>query len=131
MENVEKYKVTIDYTYKDLMPAERIAIKDTSDCESLDTLTQIDGSVEIHVENIVYLTIENPKATQKRYGSTIIIGNGGSKYITSSESMRTKLDGILEEFSDNEYEGDFKIKVFRKESKNYAGKQFITCSFIA
>ena len=49
--------------------------------------------------------------------------------MTGSKSFMTSLEGIVDEMADAG-ETDFEIEVYRKDSKNYTGKQFLTCTIV-
>lgn len=130
---MEGYKVTINSISKELGVKERIMLKDTSDCIGLDRITQeasFNGeNVIIDVDFFAELNVHNEKSDDKDYTQFIIVAKDGKKYITGSESFKTSFIDIYEELRDVGIE-EMTIKVYRKESKNYKGKEFITCSII-
>ena len=124
---MEGYKVTVRYASLDNLSArERIMLKDTSDCVSLDSATT-DGIVTLKPEFYAVLDVHNEYAKgDKDYTQYIVVDADGTKYITGSESFYSSFIDIAEEMENEPYE----IKVYRKPSKNYSGKDFITCSII-
>lgn len=124
---MEGYKVTIRYASLDNLSArERIMLKDTSDCVSLDSVTT-DGEVTIKPEFYAVLDVHNEYAKDdKDYTQYVIVDADGTKYITGSDSFYSAFIDIADEMGDEAFE----IKVYRKPSKNYSGKDFITCSII-
>lgn len=130
---MEGYKVTINSISKELGVKERIMLKDTSDCIGLDRITQeasFNGeNVIIDVDFFAELNVHNEKSDDKDYTQFIIVAKDGKKYITGSESFKTSFIDIYEELRDVGIE-EMTIKVYRKDSKNYKGKEFITCSII-
>ena len=124
---MEGYKVTVRYASLDNLSArERIMLKDTSDCVSLDSATT-DGIVTLKPEFYAVLDVHNEDAKgDKDYTQYIVVDADGTKYITGSESFYSSFIDIAEEMDNEPYE----IKVYRKPSKNYSGKDFITCSII-
>lgn len=124
---MEGYKVTVRYASLDNLSArERIMLKDTSDCVSLDSATT-DGIVTLKPEFYAVLDVHNEYAKgDKDYTQYIVVDADGTKYITGSESFYSSFIDIAEEMDNEPYE----IKVYRKPSKNYSGKDFITCSII-
>lgn len=125
----QDYKVNVEFSSKELTPYEKIAIKDTSNTKKLDEAIQENGSIIVDFDYYVLLTIHNEKSENKDYEVTVVVDKDGTKYSTSSQSFMSSLDDIYEELND---EGitDFKIKIYSKESKNYKGKYFITCSLV-
>lgn len=121
------YKATISFCSKELDARERIRTKDVSDAIKLDSATQDVPSIDIDVDYYAILDIHNEKSDSTDYKNYIVIAKDGTKYVTGSESFYKAFIDIVEELSDDGIT-DFTIKVYRHDSKNYAGKQFITCS---
>lgn len=125
------YKATVRECSKEITVKERIMLKDTSNATSLDTLTQeanFNGEkVLINVDYYATLDIHNEKSDNKDYVNFIVVDKNGEKYVTGSQSFITSFIDIVEEMIDAG-ETEIVIEVYRKESKNYKGKDFITCS---
>ena len=78
----------------------------------------------------VILEIHNEKSKDRKdYQNVVVVDKDGTKYNTGSESFLTTLEDITGEML-SAGEEDFSIEVYRKDSKNYKGKQFITCSVL-
>ena len=123
------YKVNIAYTSRDLSAKERIMIKDTGDAQSLDALTQ-DGPVVIGYAWHAILDVHNEKSSSKDYRKVIVVDKEGLKYGTGSEAFLDSLTDIVDEMTEAGEGDNIQLNVYRRESKNYAGKSFITCSLI-
>ena len=121
------YEVKILHCNKELTARERVLIKDTGDAVSLDEATQENGSIIIEIDTFAKLSVHNEKADNKDYTKFVLIAKDGTKYATSSEAFVRSFEEIYDEMLDAG-ESEFSVKVFRKESKNYKGKEFITCS---
>lgn len=121
------YKATISYCSKELDARERIRTKDVSDAIKLDQATQDVPSIDIAVDYYAVLDIHNEKSDSTDYKNYLVVDKEGKKYVTGSESFYKSFIDIVEELADDGIT-DFTIKVYRHDSKNYAGKQFITCS---
>ncbi len=121
------YKATISYCSKELDARERIRTKDVSDAIKLDQATQDVPSIDIEVDYYAVLDIHNEKSDSTDYKNYLVVDKEGKKYVTGSESFYKSFIDIVEELADDGIT-DFTIKVYRHDSKNYAGKQFITCS---
>lgn len=123
------YEVSVISSTKELSAKEKIKIKDLSNSINLDTATQ-NGNVVINYDYHVLLSIHNEKSKDRKdYQNVVVVDKDGTKYNTGSESFLTTLDDIVGEMLEAAEE-DFSIEVYRKDSKNYKGKQFITCSVL-
>lgn len=122
-----KYEVTIrEHSFENLTARDRIAIKDISNAVQLDEATA-DGSVLITPANYAILDIKNEASPDKEYVKYIIIDTAGTKWVTGSNSFWNSFVGIAEEMKG---EGEYQIECYKKPSKNYAGKSFLTCSIV-
>lgn len=124
------YSVTILDTYKELTPKEKVMMKDTSNCISIDEATENGCHLAITVENVVKLGVHNPysKGDTEEYEKYVIVDKDGNKYVTGSTSLMSTLDGMFADMQGVEEE--WAIDIYKKESKNFKGKGFITCSII-
>lgn len=127
---MEGYSVKIRETSKELSAKERIALKDTSNAISIDEVTATEGSIVIQYDFHVILDVHNEKSDNKDYTKIVVMDKGGTKYVTGSESFRTALTDIVDEMVDAGEGDNITIQVYRKDSKNYKGKQFITASIV-
>ena len=124
------YEVNIVSATKELSPKEKIKLKDLSNSINLDNATQAEGKVVIDYDYHVILEIHNEKSKDRKdYQNVVVVDKDGTKYNTGSESFLTTLEDITGEML-SAGEDDFSIEVYRKDSKNYKGKQFITCSVL-
>lgn len=124
------YNVTIRESSKDLSVKEKIALKDTSNAESIDAITAEQGKFVIDYSYHVVLDVHNEKSSNPDYVKVVVVDKSGNKYITGSESFLSSLGEIVEEMTAAGEGENIQIECFRKESKNYKGKSFITCSLI-
>ena len=127
---MEGYSVKIRETSKELSAKERIAIKDTSNAISLDAITAENGAITLEYSYHAVLDVHNEKSDNKDYTKIVVVDKGGTKYVTGSESFRTALSDIVDEMVDAGEGENIVIEVYRKESKNYKGKEFITASIV-
>lgn len=124
------YEVNIVSATKELSPKEKIKLKDLSNSINLDNATHEQGKVVIDYDYHVILEIHNEKSKDRKdYQNVVVVDKDGTKYNTGSESFLTTLEDITGEML-SAGEEDFSIEVYRKDSKNYKGKQFITCSVL-
>ena len=123
------YSVEIVETSMELSAKERIKMKDTTNAIKLDELTQEDGNERVLIEPQAYavLNIHNEHSDQnKDYVNYVLVDKDGTKYVTSSQSFWATFMDIYEEM-ENETE-PWSIIVYRVPSKNFKGKEFLTCS---
>lgn len=121
------YEVKIRRTSKELSAKDRIKIKDTTNAIRLDEATA-EGAIIISPDYFAVLDIHNEKSEDKDYSQVVLVDVAGNKYVTGSASFLTAFENIVDEMDgiDEEYQ----IEVYRRESKNYKGKSFITCSIV-
>lgn len=124
------YKVTIREASKDLTAKERISIKDTSNAESIDSITAEQGKFIIDYAFHVVLDVHNEKSDNPDYSKVIVVDKAGNKFVTGSESFLSALSEIVAEMTEAGEADNIQLEVYRKESKNYKGKTFITVSLI-
>lgn len=127
---MEGYKVEIAHSTKELNVREKIRIKDLSNAIQLDDATQQEGNIVIDFDYYVILNVHNEfSKDDKDYNKYVIVDKSGNKFVTGSDSFITSLEGIVDEMADAG-ETNFEIEVYRKDSKNYTGKQFLTCTIV-
>ena len=124
------YNATIRECSKELSTKERIAIKDTSDAASIDELTNLEGKIVLDFAYYVVLDIHNDKSDNQDYIKVVIADKSGNKYVTGSESFLSSLTDIVSEMTAAGEGDNIQLEIYRKESKNYKGKSFITVSLI-
>ena len=121
------YSVSIAETNKELSAKERIRLKDTSDAVKLDEATK-EEAIIITPTAYAILKIHNEKSDNKDYNNYLIEDADGTKYVTGSESFWSSFIDIYNEMKDETE--PWQIKAYRLPSKNYKGKEFLTCSII-
>lgn len=119
------YSASIKESSRELSAKERIMLKDTTSAVKLDQATQAED-IHISVDSYAILNIHNDKATPTDYENYIILDRNGTKYVTGSQSFWNAFMDIFSEM-ENEPE-EWSIRVYRHPSKNYSGKDFITCA---
>lgn len=121
------FEAKIREASKQLSAKERVKFKDTTNAVQLDEATK-DGPLRIAPDFYVILDIHNEHSEDKDYVKYVIVSKEGTKYVTGSESFFTSFKAIVDEMggTDEEYE----VEVYRLPSKNYKGKEFLTCSIV-
>lgn len=127
---MEGYKAVVERASKELSVKEKIMIKDTSDAVKLDDAVKEEDAIIITPAYYAIIAIHNEKSDTKDYKKIVIVdAETNVKYTTGSMPFITSFEDIVEEMADAGEE-DYQIKVYPKESKNYKGKYFLTCSII-
>lgn len=124
---MEGYNVTIVKASKELTHKERVRMKDTTNALSLDEVTQ-DGPVLIDLDFYAVLNVHNERSESVDYTVCILVDKAGTKYRTGSPSFLTALDEIMVDMAD--CDEPWQLEVSRRPSKNYKGKEFLTCSVV-
>lgn len=126
------YKAKVCESSRELTAKEKIMLKDTSNAFSLDELTQEaqfnNEKLILNIDYYVTIDVHNDKADDKDYQQFILVDKEGKKYYTGSTSFINNFTDIFEELT--EAGEEVTIEIYRKESKNYKGKEFITCSIV-
>lgn len=129
------YKSEITFASKELTKRERVMLSDVSSATKFDEVIKgVDDTFDIEPVAYAVVSIENDKAKgEKQYEVIVILDASGNKYVTGSQSFREAFVGIWEEMTDNGEIAageEFSIKVYKRPSKNYSGKAFISCALI-
>ena len=127
---MEGFVAKIRESSKELSAKERVAIKDTSNAASIDEITANEGKLVIDYAWHCIIDIHNEHSDNKDYVKCVVVDKNGNKFVTGSESFRNALVEIVAEMTDAGEADNITIECYRKESKNYKGKTFITCSII-
>ena len=83
-------------------------------------------------EGIVFddIIIDKEASTVYIKDKDVIIDVGGNKYVTGSESFFTRFIEIFQTMAEDAPGEEYQIECYKKPSKNYAGKSFISCSLV-
>lgn len=130
----ENYNATIRESSFNMSKKEAIAFKDVSDAYGLDSIVTETEPKIISPAGYVIIDVHNEKSDNKDYTKFVIVDQDGNKYVTGSESFFDSFSDIWGDMVDNETgepEEEFEIKIYKKPSKNYNGKAFLTCSIVA
>lgn len=120
------YTAEIVKCNRELSKKEKVMYKNASDCKRLDDETTKNGSLVIKPELWMELSVHNDKAKNPDYTQYIIVDRDGTSYLTGSENFYNNFISIAEEMEGEEFE----VEVYRKPSKNFSGKEFLTCKLI-
>lgn len=124
---MEGYSTRIIEASKELSKKETVMLKDTSDCIKLDDALK-DGAITFKPSYYAVVEVHNEKSDNKDYRVYVVADEDGNKYVTSSDSFFESFKDIYSDM--HESDEDWLLKVYKMDSKNYTGRQFITCSII-
>ena len=99
---------------------------DTRSSEEGTNVHGLFGAIIIEPSLYAVLDVHNEKSDNVDYKNYVLVDKNGDKYVTGSESFWTSFMEIAEEMEDAGEE--YAIKAYRVPSKNYKGKEFLTCS---
>lgn len=124
------YNTKVVSTSREITAQEKFLIKDFNDAIGLDSVVSDSEGIILDIDIIAEVQVHNEHAKDdKDYTTIVIITTDGTKYTTSSNSVRDAISDIMDECKDEGIE-DYKLKIFKKPSKNYAGKSFMTASIV-
>lgn len=127
----KEYVVTIRESSHELTAKEKIAYRDFGNAIKLDENLTDNDSMMVSPKGYVILDVHNEKAKgNKDYTKYIVIDNAGNKFVTGSESFFTRFLEIFETMQEDAPDEEYQIEVYKRPSKNYAGKSFISCSLV-
>lgn len=124
------YTSSITESSKELSVREKIKLKDLTSAIAIDKVVEPEKPLVIAPDFYAYLSIHNEKLPENEqdYKTMVIVDKSGTKYYTGSDSAISSFVDIFDEMIDTAE--SFEIEFYKKESKNYAGKHFITCSLV-
>ena len=127
-EKERTFSVKIAYTSSELSVEDKIRLKDTRDAQSLEVISR-EGAVKIGIVAYAVLDIHNEKSEDKNYRQYVFMDKDGNKYMTGSEPFFNSFTDIWEELDDADIPVDERFfKIYQLPSRNYAGRNFVTCS---
>ena len=124
------YTASITESSKELSVREKIKLKDLTSAIAIDKVVEPEKPLVIAPDFYAYLSIHNEKLPENEqdYKTMVIVDKSGTKYYTGSDSAISSFVDIFDEMIDTAE--PFEIEFYKKESKNYSGNYFITCSLL-
>ena len=99
-------------------------------CVDINAATENGNSLTVSVAAYAVLEIENDRSKgEKVYQKIMIVDNDGRMYITGSPSFIENFRSVME-VMDGEDPDSWGLEIFQMESRNYKGKNFITCKVV-
>lgn len=125
MAAIRDFRSEVLESSKELTARERIKMKDLTEALKIDELTQVEP-LQIRVVDWVVLAVHNGNLDNPDYNIYVFIADDGERYVTGSENCWSAYIEIYREMAgENE---PYEVIFYRVPSKNYKGKDFITCS---
>lgn len=121
------FKTTLLSSTRALTKKEEIMVKDLADSKSLDEVITTDNP-SITIKPVAYHTLEIDTG-DKTYKKYVIECEDGNRYVTGSETFMNSFTNIFADMCGYNEE-EWGIKCFKQDSKNYKGKQFLTCCLV-
>lgn len=122
----KSFEVKIVESSMELTHKQNVVLKDISRAIKLDEACSAGNELQIKPTGYAILSVHNDKADNPDYTQYLIIDNSGEKYVTGSDSFWRSFCDIWSEMAEDAEEWD--LIIYKKDSKNYKGKQFLTCS---
>lgn len=124
------YTTSITESSKELSVREKIKLKDLTSAIAIDKVVEPEKPLVIAPDFYAYVSIHNEKLPENEqdYKTMVIVDKSGTKYYTGSDSAISSFVDIFDEMIDTAE--PFEIEFYKRESKNYSGKHFITCSLV-
>lgn len=125
------YIVEISECSKELSAKEKIMLKDISNAVRIDEALNEADSFIISPVDYAVLKIHNENSkNDKDYIKYVILDVSGTKYVTGSNSFFNSFTDIYNEMKNGAPGEEFNLEIFKRDSKNYNGKYFISCSLV-
>lgn len=126
------YRAEIVESSRELSPKERVMFKDLGNAIQLVDFAheaiENGGKAIIEVHDYAVVSIHNDATEDKDYTNYLIIDKNNQKYYTGSQSFWNSFKNIYDEMKDSDEEWGIELNLL--PSKNYKGKEILTCSLI-
>ena len=129
---VSNYTATIIESSREFSAKERVMFKDLGNAESMIDYARAaieqGAKATIDVADFAVISIHNEATDDVDYTNYLLIDKNGNKYYTGSESCWNSFKNIYNEMKDSDEEWGIELNLL--PSKNYKGKEILTCSLI-
>ena len=127
------YSAEIVEASREFSARERVMFKDTQNAISMNDFAEqakSEGAKAIidNVKDYVHIMIHNEKSEDKDYDNYIIVDGAGDKYVTGSQAFWNSFMDIYNEMKDETEPWGIQLNLI--PSKNYKGKNVLTCSLV-
>lgn len=128
MENKD-YNAEIIFHTREMTTKERIKYKRIMNAVKLDEESKSED-IQIELDLALALQVHNEQSESKDYTRYILVDKDGTVYTTGSESFWSAFTDIYDELAAANELDNIIIKVVRVPSKNYAGRDFLSCELV-
>ena len=126
------YSATIVEASRELSAKERVMYKDLGNASQMvdfaRSAIENDGKAIIDFADYVVIDVHNDATEDKDYRNYLLIDKNGNKYYTGSLAFWNAFKNIYAEMKDSEEEWAIQLNLL--PSKNYKGKEILTCSLV-
>lgn len=122
-----QYEAKVSEASRELTAREKIRFKDITATVSIDLATSNEPLI-IEPTGFAVIDVHNEKSENPDYKKYVVEAADGELYSTGSESFWKSFMDIYNEMAGEDEK--WQLKIFRKDSNNYKGKQFITCTIL-
>lgn len=126
------YLATITEASRELSAKERVMFKDLGNATQMvdfaKSCMEQGGKAIIEVADYAVVSIHNETTEDVDYTNYLLIDKGGNKYYTGSQSFWNSFMNIYNEMKDSDEEWGIELNLL--PSKNYKGKEILTCSIV-
>lgn len=126
------YSAAIIESSREFTAKERVMFKDLGNAESMIDFAKAaieqGAKATIDVADFAVIAVHNEATEDVDYTNYLIIDKNGNKYYTGSQSLWNSFMNIYNEMKDSDE--DWGIELNLLPSKNYKGKEILTCSLI-
>ena len=124
------FEVTIRESSRPLSAKERIAVKNNINAITLDNALSDTDSLVITPTGYAVLDVHNERAKGDHDYVKFVIMADNVMYTTGSDAFFRTFKAIWDEMQAESPDESFGIEVFKRPSKNYTGKYFLSCNII-
>ena len=126
------YTAAITESSREFSAKERVMFKDLGNAESMidfaKAAAENNAKATIDVADFAVISIHNEATEDVDYTNYLLIDKNGNKYYTGSQSFWNSFMNIYNEMKDGNEEWGIELNLL--PSKNYKGKEILTCSLI-
>lgn len=132
MENNNYSAKIINSSFEKLNGKEKLKYMNFTNMVQLDDVVPETGEYyPISVIGFVTIEVHNEKSDNKDYTKMVLVADDGTLYVTGSDSFMREfvniVDVLKDDFADTGTLPLYEIDVYKRPSKNYNGKKFLTC----
>lgn len=124
------YSVKVQEGSREFNKREKLMFADISNAQKLDEIVTVDSPFVIAPIDYAVLSVHNIKSENQDYNVYVLFDSDGNKFVTGSSSFWNSFADIWEVMHEGDDSEPFTIEIYKKESKNYKGKYFLTCSIV-